>query len=412
MKKKILATLLASTMIMPTLVGCSTNGTGDDANTNTNDDSTVSSDPVTLKVWESVDGPDEWIKQAGAKFTEKHPNITVEFVNVELSDSTSAIALDGPAGTGPDLFAAPHDKLGELIVGGHVLPTANSDTVKASVLPSCAAALTSDGVMYGYPSADETYALFYNKDLIAEADVPKDWNSLITWCEGFNESNPDKYGIVFDVTSIYYTILFTTANGNRLFGATGADTSSSFLNTPDAVEGMKLFQKLHDVVPVASADLGVDTADGAFKAGTSAMHITGPWNVSPFVEAGINFGVTTIPSLTEGGEPAASFSGARGVFVSAYSDHPAEAALFGEFLITPEMQQLRYDITGALPSIELEVDSEYTRGFIAQLEYAFPMPSVPEMTAVWESSGSASCNIWDGADVQTELDALDAAITG
>lgn len=93
-------------------------------------DSGMDKTPVTLKVWESLDGPDEFIKQAGEKFTAKYPWITIEFVNVELGDSTSQIALDGPAGVGPDLFAAPHDKLGELVSGGHVLPTANADTVK------------------------------------------------------------------------------------------------------------------------------------------------------------------------------------------------------------------------------------------------------------------------------------------
>ncbi|MGN1135542.1 MAG: hypothetical protein ACI4SF_04915, partial [Oscillospiraceae bacterium] len=109
--------------------------------------------------------------------------------------------------------------------------------------------------------------------------------------------------------------------------------------------------------------------------------------------------------------PAASFSGTRGMFVSAYSDHPEEAAQFAEFLISEEMQQLRYEITGALPSINITVDSEASLGFIAQLDYAFPMPSIPQMTAFWESSGSASSNIWDGADVKSELDALDSAIT-
>lgn len=99
-----------------------------------------------------------------------------------------------------------------------------------------------------------------------------------------------------------------------------------------------------------------------------------------------------------GGDPAASFSGAREMFVSAYSDHPDEAA---QFLITDEMQQLRYEITGALPSTNIPVDSEAALGFIAQPDYAFPMPSVPQMTAFRESSGSASCNIRDGADVNT-----------
>ncbi len=407
MKKRVLASVLAASLVLPTLTACSSDkGTND---TNTGE---ITTENISLKVWESVEGPDKWIQQAGEKFTEKYPNIKIEYVNVELGDSVSAIALDGPAGTGADLFAAPHDKLGELVVGGHINPTVNADSISKSVLGACADALTYDGTMYGYPTSAETYALFYNKDLISEADVPKTWDDLYTWCKDFNTANSDKYGFVMDVTSIYYSILFTTANGNRLFGEGGTDTSNSYLNTADAVTGMKMFQKLHDVIPVASADMGTNTADGAFMSGTAAMHISGPWNVSQFTDAGLNFGVTTIPSLTAGGDPAASFSGTRGMFVSAYSDHPLEAALFAEFLISDEMQQLRYEITGALPSVDITVDSEYSQGFIKQLDYAFPMPSIPQMTAFWESAGAASCNIWEGADVQAELDALNTAIVG
>ena len=74
------------------------------------------------------------------------------------------------------------------------------------------------------------------------------------------------------------------------------------------------------------------------------------------------------------------------------------------------MQQLRFDITGALPAIECEVDSPYIAGFLAQLDYAFPMPSVPQMSAFWDAMNAASGNIWDGADVKAELDACDQAI--
>lgn len=161
-----------------------------------------SGEEVTLKVWESVDGPDKWIQQAGEKFTEQNPNIKIEFVNVELGDSASAIALDGPAGTGPDLFAAPHDKLGELVVGGHILPTVGADKVKGEVLGSCSQALTYEGTMYGYPASAETYALFYNRALISDDEVPKNWDDLYTWGQSFRDANPDKYPIVMDVTSI------------------------------------------------------------------------------------------------------------------------------------------------------------------------------------------------------------------
>lgn len=351
MKKRILASVLALSSMALMFTGCGSKTSG--GNDTGDAGASSSGEEVTLKVWESVDGPDKWIQQAGEKFTEQNPNIKIEFVNVELGDSASAIALDGPAGTGPDLFAAPHDKLGELVVGGHILPTVDADKVTGEVLGSCSQALTYEGTMYGYPTSAETYALFYNRALISDDEVPKNWDDLYTWGQSFRDANPDKYPIVMDVTSMYYTILFTSGDGNRLFGESGADTSSSYLNTDAAVNGMNIFLKLHEIVPVASADLGTDTADGAFKAGTAAMHITGPWNVAPFTEAGIDFGVTTLPSLTNGGDPAASFSGTRGMFVSAYSDHPEEAAKFAEFLITDEMQQLRYEITGALPSTNI-----------------------------------------------------------
>lgn len=365
---------------------------------------------VELVVWESVDGPDQWIEQAGAAFTAKNPNITIKFVNVELGDSSSQIALDGPGGVGPDLFAAPHDKLGELVSGGHILETANADKVKTAVLPACSAALTYNGKMYGYPTSAETYALYYNKDLISEDQVPKTWADLVDWCKTFNDANPGKYGFVMDVTSMYYTILFTTKGGNRLFGPSGTDVSSSFLATPNAVEGMKEFQKIKEVINLPAADLGTGTADGAFAAGTAAMHISGPWNVSNFKDAGLNYGITTLPALSGESTPSASFSGTRGMFVSAYTKHAKEANMFAEFLISEEMQLLRNEITGALPSIDVKVESEYAKGFIDQLNYAFPMPSVPQMSAFWDAAGSASSNIWDGADVETELKALDTAI--
>ena len=42
--------------------------------------------------------------KAGEAFTAKYPNVTIEYVNVELGDAAGQIALDGPAGVGPDLL--------------------------------------------------------------------------------------------------------------------------------------------------------------------------------------------------------------------------------------------------------------------------------------------------------------------
>lgn len=425
MKRRLVSVLMVVLLVATMLVGCgskgkddsdsqvTTGGSNSDSNQDTDSDSDtgntdvdITSDPVTLTVWESTEGPDEWIKQAGAKFTEQYPNITIEFVNVEVGDSASQIALDGPGGVGPDLFAAPHDKLGELVSGGHVLPTSDAEEVKDQVLASCATAITYDGTMYGYPIAAETYALFYNKDYIEEA--PKTFEEVVDFAKTFNGNG--KYGFMMDVSSGYYSIIFTTADNNRLFGESGTDTTSTNINSESSVKGMEFFQSLREVLDVSSADLTTATGDAAFLSGNAAMYISGPWNIAQFEEAGLNFGVAPIPSLPGQSTPPASFSGTRTMFVSSYTEHPNEANLFAKFLISDEMQQLRFEITGALPSVDVEVESPYIAGFLEQLNYAFPMPSIPEMSKYWDAMNAASANIWDGADIQTELDACNAAI--
>lgn len=367
---------------------------------------------VVLTVWESTNGPDKFIQQAGEAFTKKYPNIKIKYVNVELGDAAGQIALDGPAGVGPDVFAAPHDKLGELVSGGHVLPTKNPEEIKKKVLSSCATALTYNGTMYGYPVSAETYALFYNRALIKDSEVPKTWEELVSFAKKFNPANPGKYAFIMDVGNAYYTIIFTTSGGNRLFGPNGNDTTTTNINSEQSIKGMKFFQSLRSILNVPAADLTTSVADTTFSSGKVAMYITGLWNVVPFKNAGIDFGVAPLPALPGETTPPASFSGTRAMFVSAYSDHPEEAHLFASFLVSEEMQKLRFDITGAMPSIDVKVDSPYMAGFITQLNYAFPMPSIPQMGAYWEAMGNASKNIWDGADVKKELDACNAAILG
>jgi len=366
--------------------------------------------PVTLTVWESLQGPDEFIRQAGAAFTERYSNITVEFVNIELGDAATQIGLDGPAGVGPDVFAAPHDTLGSLQQQGLILPVADPSALE--VLDFSTAALTLDGSLYGYPVAAETYAMFFNRDLVSEDDLPRTFEDLITWAREFNAANPGKFGFVMDVGNFYYTFPFMTMDDNRLFGPNGTNADDPEVNTPASVEGFTAFQGLREVLPVAAGDLTTDAVDGLFAAGNAAIHLTGPWNVEPFTNAGLDFGVAPMFSLPGQDTPAVTFSGVRSMFVSAFSDHPEEAHAFAEFLTTPEIQQLRVDITDAMSvsTADIVYGNEAIDGFAAQLEYSFAMPSIPRMGAVWDTLNAASANIWDGAAPQAELDAATEVI--
>ena len=133
MNKKIIAALLAGTV----LLSCSFAATKKAKTTKKSKNS-----KVTLTVWESTNGPDEFIRKAGEAYTKTHPNVTIKYVNVELGDAVTQIALDGPAGVGPDLFAAPHDRLGSLVSGGHVLPTANEGITTLPPLSNVSATIS------------------------------------------------------------------------------------------------------------------------------------------------------------------------------------------------------------------------------------------------------------------------------
>jgi arabinogalactan oligomer/maltooligosaccharide transport system substrate-binding protein len=234
----------------------------------------------------------------------------------------------------------------------------------------------------------------------------------MAFAKDFNAKNSGKYGFVMDVGNGYYTILFTTSQDNRLFGPDGTDTTNTNINSAASAEGMKQFVQLRDVLDVPAADLATATVDGLFASGDAAMHISGPWNVKAFQDAGIDFGVATLPALTGNTEPAASFAGIRTMYVSSYSENPIVAASFAQFLTSPEMQQLRADITGALAasSSEITYENEVVGGFGEQMKYAFPMPSIPQMGKFWDAMNAASANIWNGADILQELDAANSTI--
>ncbi|MCL2828400.1 MAG: maltose ABC transporter substrate-binding protein [Oscillospiraceae bacterium] len=366
---------------------------------------------ITLVVWESLDGPDEFIRQAGAAFNAIHPHITVEFVNVELGDAATQIALDGPGGVGPDLFVAGHDRMGDLVYGQHVAPLDAS--YLSNILAGSLMAVTFNDQVYGFPISAETYGLFYNRALVDTP--PTTWEGVVEFARDFNAENPGQYGFVMATGNSYYSILFTSSENNMLFGPDGTDATDSRLNSPESIAGLEFFQSLREILPVAAGDLDDGTVDDIFVAGQAAMHITGPWNIMRFRDEGLDFGVTTLPSLPGNNTPAMSFSGTRTMYLSNYSLNKEAAELFGRFVISPEMQALRYEITGALPTIAMELGGEFgewANGILEQLAFSYPMPSIPAMGRFWDVMGDAFSAVWDGADIQETMDTANTAIVG
>ena len=421
MKKKLLALTLSLSMLGSMLTACgsgsesakqpaadapaSTAADGAAAGGNEYQGIPLTSEDVTLTVWESTSGADTFIKEAGRAFNKLYPNINIEFVNVELGDAAGQIALDGPAGVGPDLFAAPNHTSNVLVPSGLVLPSPQQDYLKEKLTDGSVTAITYDEQLYGVPIASEGYAVFYNRALISDDEIPATFEDLVKWSADFEAANPGKYGFLMNVTEGYYTQTFCTISPEkRLFGEFGTDGTVTNLNDEACVENFAwMVENLRPVMNIAAADIDQNTLQKTFVDGNAAMFVTGLWDVSTFQEAEIDFGVTTFPTLPGSDVIPEVFSSARVIYTSAFTAHPDEANAFALFLISDEMQQLRYELCGSSPTTSVEVESDYITGFAEQMGHSFPTPVIQQMDAYWEAMNSASQNIWDSKLTGSEL---------
>lgn len=362
---------------------------------------------VTLKVWESQGPEEKFIKQAIKDYRKVDRNVKFIYEPVGSVDADGKIMLDGPAGVGADVFVVPHDHMGSLVIGGHILE--NTMDMSAFV-PAAVIGASYGGKVYGYPLAVETYALFYNKDIIP--NPPKTWEEVFEFAKTWTDKSKNKYAIAWPVTDAYYDFMFYAGYGAQLFGPNGDDRHQHNLNSPEAVKGVQFFQQVRkQILDVPSGDMSGDFVKSSFQEGTIPMVLGGPWDIAVYKEAGVNFGITTLPILPGAKDVPASFSGVRLAVVSAYSENPEEAKKFAEFLVSKEELIKRFDITGQIPPRkDITVEDEWSQGILAQSQYAIPMPKITQIGTYWSAMGAAFANVWDGADPVDELNKAAAAM--
>lgn len=365
---------------------------------------------VALKVWES-DGPEKaFITFAARQYKKVDPSVKITYEPVASTDARAKIELDGPAGVGADIFVAPHDHIGALVEGGHVLPVDDADEYLANFEDMAKMGASYGGAVYGYPLGAETYALFYNKDLIKEA--PKTWDEVIAFAKTFNNKAEGKYALVWPVSDGYYGYMFMASFDAPLFGPNGDDRKQHNLNSANAIKGLTFFQNLRkQILDIPASDASGDFCNAQFSEGKSAMIITGPWKITDFKKAGVNFGIATIPAFPGSNHPGNTFSGVRLAFVSSYSEFPEQAKDFAKFITSKEMLEKRYEMTDQIPPRkDIAATGELSKGIKDQLAYARPMPTIPQLGTYWSAMGSAYSGIWDGDDVKTDLNAAAAAM--
>lgn len=421
MKKKSVAILVALLMVFLAACGSSQNSgknasntpqpapVNTDANENQNaadDDELLPEEGAKLVVWESKEEK-PFIEAIGKKFEELY-GVPVTVEEVPGGDQGGRLATDGPAGLAADILTMPHDHIGPAATAGLILPNDYfEEETRATMVESAIIASTYDGILYGYPKSVETYALFYNKELIAEP--PATWDEVIEFAKSYNDPANNKFAIMFENGNFYFGYPFVASYGGYVFGNDGSDGSDLGVNTEGAVKGFEVFQSLKEILPLNTGDITWDVKTQLFTDGKLAMNIDGPWAVSTFRDQ-VDFSIAPLPAM-EDGVPSISFSGVKSYYVNSYSKYPNAARLFAYFASSLENQLINYEMTGIIPAHKEAGEDERIKndpivsGFFEQFTYSHPMPSIPEMQNVWEPMAAAMTTIWnDGADVRQTLD--------
>ncbi len=362
---------------------------------------------ASLLVWESKEER-PFAEEMAKQFTAKY-NVPVKIEEVAPPDQVGKLTQDGPSGLAADVVLIPHDNLGKAVSASLLLPNdIFAEQTKANNTEASIVGSSYDGELYGYPRAAETYALYYNKSLVKEA--PKTFDDVITFGKTFTDKAKNKYGIMWEVGNMYFGYPFIATTGGYLFGKDGTDKDDIGLNNEGAIEGLKTYAKLKEVLPIKSGDINADIKRSLFSSGDVAMDMTGPWELAAYKQAlGDNLGVTPVPTID--GKTAITFSGIKIFGVNAYTQYPNAAKLYAEFASSKESQLELNKLVGSIPTNNEALKDPQITGdpyisvFAEQAKNSQPMPSIPAMGNVWSPVNAALPEIWDNnADPKAAMD--------
>ncbi|UWF77211.1 MULTISPECIES: sugar ABC transporter substrate-binding protein [Microbacterium] len=371
------------------LTGCGAGSTGGDA-----DDK---GDAGAITVWVDADRAGV-LKDAAKDFT-ADTGVEVKLVQKEFGDIRDQFVQQVPTGKGPDVAVGAHDWLGVLVDNGVVAPVELGD--RAGEFEKVAVdAFSYDGQVYGVPYAIENIGLLRNADLVPEA--PTSYDDMIAKGKAAGTEYAFLVGLDPEAADPYHLYPFQTSFGAPVFG-TKADGSYNAEDLQIGNDGGKAFATWlgeQGKAGILNTNITGDLARENFNAGKAPFFLTGPWNAPSATEAGLNVVVDPIPSA--GGQPAQPFAGVQGFFLSSESKNKLAAS---EFLLnyigSEEVQTALYEVGGRAPALtaafEAAVESDpLTAGFGAVGADAVPMPSIPEMGAVWQYWGVTEAAIING----------------
>lgn len=357
----------------------------------------------TLNVWQDP-GTSKGNRPAFKAFEKKY-NVKIKVRESTYVGQLQSVQLDGPAGTGPDVFLIPNSNVTTAVAQGIVRPLTVDKQYMKQFTPSAVDAVTYNKHVYGIPYSEQTNILFYNKKLVP-GKVPTSMNEWYSLSETLRKQG--KYGLLAPFDQLYYALGVIQPYGGYLFkqNADGSyDPNNIGINNAGANQAVTYLSKWYKqgLIPKGMiGDQGVPQMDSLFSNGKVAAVVSGPWNFNVYKEAGVNYGVTELPLLPNG-KRMNSMSTVKCLVVSAYSKNGALAEKLIKFMQTYKNAKTYYETTGETPTLNKLLNSDTLQNdphqgpVVRQMGDAISTPNIQEFSQTfWTTSDATLQSIMSG----------------
>lgn len=346
-----------------------------DAGNDTNTDVSSSSDEATTKIegeitvltFEYADGNQyiDTLDQLKEEFEKAHEGVTVTYENFPYGEYENQLRLSLASGSPADIVWLDAPYIASYASSGALTELndfwAQEDFEK--LVDSAQSAMQYNNKIYAAPLNEAGICIYYNVEMMEAAGIqpPKNLEDQWTWDELYEVAKKltkrgedgaiEVYGISPTMGTpsdagegvAYSNIAWVMQAGGSVLNEDGSKAIGYF-NSPETVEALKFYQKLHaeELAPMQGITNG-------FATGKVAMIVTGAWEDGYL---SINFpefkyDTTPLPKHTNSATPTGSWN----VGIPAKSDNKATAWAFIETMINEEGSKLRCDKSGDVPAV-------------------------------------------------------------
>jgi multiple sugar transport system substrate-binding protein len=321
-------------------------------------------DAVTLQVTVWLGDPEfKAMEELAAVFTETHPNVTVEFINIVDGGPWGRDKLQQmiAGGTAPDLMMM---NTGQFEAFGARDALADLDERIAAeqfdlgiYWPPAVEGCKLDGKLYGLPKDISDHVVYINTDLFADAGVELptsewDWDEFREVAKQLTldkdgDGAVDQWGTSIN-NAAWCWGAFVHSNGGQILND---DRTECLLTSEEAKVALEYYFGLltTDEVSVPPGTLPQTPGSGdQFLGGITAMHMAGPWFRPGLVEnEPFNWTIRLFPRVPGSTETPVSVLYVDQWAMSSTTDNPDEAWELLKFLGGPEGHNAWAEIYGS-----------------------------------------------------------------